>query len=358
MNWKIGYYEGEETTVMVSDEGYVVQRIKGNEIAQNPNSSGYLTCMIGILTNDLNHKGRKKIKYKCVSVHRLVLCTFKPLDVYEHSIDANHKDRNKYNNAISNLEWVTHSENAYHQWHTDKICADSKLPKKKISKICDYLEIGTPVHEIGLLTGVKSSDIEDIRLRRAGTNVSAGRIFRLPVEYAKSIIIPYDTSIYVTPTGDGNPNASITVAQAHRICQLLESEKYNETEIAKMTDSSNTIVNGIRRGVIWKDVSKHYKLHPKTRYMAYRNIVLQMKLMGYDCGEITDMICPDEVSRKSFFKKVRSIVNDYLNRVKKGKSLRFNISKLNQDELADDITKAHDNFLEKNPWMIGRIKSN
>lgn len=46
-------------------------------------------------------------------LHRLVLMAFigQPPDGHE----ANHKDLNKSNNKLANLEWVTASENQYHQ---------------------------------------------------------------------------------------------------------------------------------------------------------------------------------------------------------------------------------------------------
>ena len=46
------------------------------------------------------------------SVHRLVAQTW--LSTYSHSKQVNHKDGNKLNNAVSNLEMVTASENIKH----------------------------------------------------------------------------------------------------------------------------------------------------------------------------------------------------------------------------------------------------
>jgi hypothetical protein len=52
------------------------------------------------------------IKRKKKSIHRLVLSAFEPCP--DPSLEVNHKDGNKLNNAITNLEWVTRTENLRH----------------------------------------------------------------------------------------------------------------------------------------------------------------------------------------------------------------------------------------------------
>lgn len=51
----------------------------------------------------------KNGKYKTCLVHRLVAIAFIPND--DTSLEVNHKDENKQNNMIDNLEWVTRKEN-------------------------------------------------------------------------------------------------------------------------------------------------------------------------------------------------------------------------------------------------------
>lgn len=51
---------------------------------------------------------------KVMAVHRIVALTFLETDKNVLCLDVNHKDGNKLNNDIDNLEWVTRSENNLH----------------------------------------------------------------------------------------------------------------------------------------------------------------------------------------------------------------------------------------------------
>lgn len=55
-------------------------------------------------------------KYKNALVHRLVACAFIPEETGRTYV--NHKDGNKTNNVVTNLEWCTQSENNRHAYRT------------------------------------------------------------------------------------------------------------------------------------------------------------------------------------------------------------------------------------------------
>lgn len=107
--WVVGY----EGLYMVSNKGRVmsVPRIKqtknrrygksGMEIAHHDNGNGY---RILTLSRDGVHDQR--------SVHRLVAEAFIPNP--SNLPEVNHKDGDKANNQVENLEWVTKSENMQH----------------------------------------------------------------------------------------------------------------------------------------------------------------------------------------------------------------------------------------------------
>ena len=47
-------------------------------------------------------------------IHRLVAEVFIPTDDIKRGV-VNHKDKNRLNNVVENLEWVTHTENMFHR---------------------------------------------------------------------------------------------------------------------------------------------------------------------------------------------------------------------------------------------------
>lgn len=56
-------------------------------------------------------------KSKRVHAHRLILATFAPVEGWE-TLEVNHKDGDKTNNSLDNLEWMTTKENIHHAWAT------------------------------------------------------------------------------------------------------------------------------------------------------------------------------------------------------------------------------------------------
>lgn len=102
-NWKNvvgyeGYYE-------VSDLGNVrsVTRVKkGKALKPIKRQHGYLAVQLW-------GKGGNSRGFRTFSVHRLVAEAFIPNS--ENKPEVNHKDENKANNRVENLEWVSRKEN-------------------------------------------------------------------------------------------------------------------------------------------------------------------------------------------------------------------------------------------------------
>ena len=106
--WKdISGYEG---IYEVSNHGDVRNIVSGRTLCHRNNGNGYVRIELW-----KDHKGRK------FYVHRLVAEAFIPKP--EGCTEVNHKDLNRANNAVSNLEWVTSSENTRHAIRNDALIA-------------------------------------------------------------------------------------------------------------------------------------------------------------------------------------------------------------------------------------------
>lgn len=90
----------------VSDQGRVKKRTTDKVLVATDDSRGYPS--VTVLDDSGQHTKR---------VHRMVAETFIPN--VDGKTTVNHKDGNKRNNHISNLEWNTMSENIQHAYDHD-----------------------------------------------------------------------------------------------------------------------------------------------------------------------------------------------------------------------------------------------
>lgn len=104
---------------MVSNNGMV--RSKNKILSQNNNGRGYLTVMMSYK----NHPFRRY-------VHRLVAKAFIPNP--NNFPQINHKDGNKQNNTVGNLEWCTQKQNNQHA-HKIGLCKGFERTKEYRNKV-------------------------------------------------------------------------------------------------------------------------------------------------------------------------------------------------------------------------------
>lgn len=104
--------KGFEGSYMVSNLGKVKSldrvnakgaNIKGKLLKTRFNNSGYEQVML--------YRGSRKDKNN-LFIHRLVAIAF----IGDNNGDVNHKDGNKLNNEVANLEWVSKSYNTKHAY--------------------------------------------------------------------------------------------------------------------------------------------------------------------------------------------------------------------------------------------------
>lgn len=146
---RVGHYEGKMLTPQNGNNGYKFVNLSKNGITNN------------------------------VDIHRLVAETFLPKDDERNVV--NHKDGNKHNNTVENLEWVTYSENSKHAVRTGLldmkpfIIAGQTARKKKIAqidtkgKIIKVFDSGAEAaRQLGLSIGNISSCANGIRKTTGG----------------------------------------------------------------------------------------------------------------------------------------------------------------------------------------------
>lgn len=95
-----------------------------------------------------------KKKTKTLLVHRIIAIAFLPNPQNKKCV--NHKDGNKLNNNLENLEWVTHKENSKHSFNMEMNKINSKnIITKNIKKVINikngiiYESITMAANELG-----------------------------------------------------------------------------------------------------------------------------------------------------------------------------------------------------------------
>lgn len=138
--YKIANYYG--LNYKIYDDGTIIGPQRG-KIKQRENSDGYMEVTLGTLDN--RHAG--------VRVHRIVAEQFlpNPLNLPE----VNHKDYDRKNNCVDNLEWVTHNQNVSYSVDAGHYngCKGEKNGRAKISWndvdcIRELYNSGTRIYQI------------------------------------------------------------------------------------------------------------------------------------------------------------------------------------------------------------------
>ena len=177
---------------MISNYGRIWHKYKAEILSITFDSKGYLYKPLSTDNGNANCR-----------VHRLVMMCFCYYPGCE-SLFVNHKDGNKTNNCLWNLEWVTAKENVDHAYKTGLNQA-LYLEPAKVHEVCKLLEDATiPLTRVAELTGVQYTTIQAIQNKRAHIDISD----------------QYD----IKPRKIGS---NFTLEQVHSLCQYYQDHPFD-----------------------------------------------------------------------------------------------------------------------------------
>ncbi len=137
----------------ITENGEIINNKNGKKVRPQPNGKGYLRVSIG-----------GKLRF----VHRLVAEKYIPNP--ENKPQVNHKDGNKLNNSVNNLEWVSNMENRQHAVKnllhlSGEKCPWSKITKKDVDFIRENKQY--TARQISEMFNISMSNVRTIRQGRS-----------------------------------------------------------------------------------------------------------------------------------------------------------------------------------------------
>ena len=146
--WKIIYYNNQPLNYSVSNKGQVKNN-KNGYILKGGVYDGYRAVSIAITPGQMKH----------LRINRLVAQAFIPNPLNKPYV--NHKDGNRMNNNVENLEWVTPSENSIHAYQTGLRYNAKKKKVNQYNLQGKYMMTFESLHEAELQTGTPQSKITE-----------------------------------------------------------------------------------------------------------------------------------------------------------------------------------------------------
>lgn len=162
------FIDGKPTRYLINTDGQIFSEYSCKYLKPFKNPQGY--CLVDISTDD----GARTLQ-----LHRLVALAFIPNPEMLETV--NHKDGNKENNAVSNLEWMTRLDNVRHAWRTGlakpRYGVDNPAnvySEEQIHAVCQMLEVGVLSNkEIAEKCDVNVTLIRDIKFRGKWSKISS-----------------------------------------------------------------------------------------------------------------------------------------------------------------------------------------
>lgn len=131
---------------------------------------------------DVNNCGYRRVtlskggKTKRFFVHRLVALHYLPNPLRSEVV--NHRDGDKLNNNVGNLEWCSQSRNRLHAFEIGlcglgELHPNSKVSDSDVEKVCMFIQDGLVRGRVlKLVPSISKSTFDDIRRRKTWTHIS------------------------------------------------------------------------------------------------------------------------------------------------------------------------------------------
>lgn len=227
------------TDYMINTDGDVYSKLSGKYLNQEISKSGYHRVVLYV--------DKTPIKK---SVHRLVATAFIPNP--GNLPQVNHKDGNKSNNSVTNLEWITPSDNELHAYRlglkVSKYGDEShyaKYDRKDVIEACKMMELGKyTLRDISDATKIHQAMLYLIFKRRSWVNVSNA----YEVENCKRSKEKY------------------TVDQFEEVFKHLAENKLSRYEISDLTGVKVTTIGNIINHRCVSSIEYFYDLYDISNY--------------------------------------------------------------------------------------------
>ena len=236
--WRPIFIDGILTNYMISNTGIVMNKNSGLILKPSKPSNRYADHVLSI-DGQTCHR----------LAHRLVAEAFIPNP--ENKPTVNHKDGNKLNNWVGNLEWATYKENMDHAKRTGlSHVVGSENPSAiyddiQVHKVCSMFEQGYDACSISEILGVHPSLPHSIKQGIGWTHISSQ--YNIP---KPKTINTYDQNII------------------HQICSLME-KGFPNSEIAKMYQTNVGLIRDIKAGKSWTTISNQYNIPKPKEYIKH-----------------------------------------------------------------------------------------
>ena len=244
------YLNNQPTRYLICNKGFVFNEDIHGIQAPHLEKNGYLRAT-------MCHNGKR---YKD-NIHRLVAKYF--IDNPNNLPQVNHKDGNKHNNDVNNLEWVTPRENVIHSYdkhlnHSGEKCKLAKFSDNQIHYVCKLLEENElTIKEIAEVTNTSKRTVKHVLRHETNVRISKDYNFDHYDKYNKNKIL--------------NPSirycgAQLTPKQVTLICTLIEKNQLTLRQISDVTEIPYHLIRNIYFKKTWRFISDDFDFSEYDKY--------------------------------------------------------------------------------------------